>query len=70
MLRVFHHYHPRQIALYVKKIFSGRLQIDGIGRFDFANGKLLPPANRDMLAFSVVNEVNAEIRQLTKLSVA
>lgn len=70
MLRIFHHYHPRQIAFYVKRFFSGSLQIDGIGLFNFDNGKLLPPIDRDLRAFAVVNEVNAEIRRLTKRAVA
>lgn len=70
MLRVFNRYHPRQIAIYVKRFFRGNLSIKGIGDFEFANGKLLPPSSKNLQAFAIVKEVNAEIKRLMQLAVA
>ena len=70
MLRIFNQYHPRQIALYVRRFFSGDLYINGFGGFRFANGKLLPPSKKNLRAYAVVNEVNAEIKQLMLAAIA
>lgn len=66
VFRIFHQYHPRQIALHVKSLYQGKLHIAGVGDFDFANGKLVPPPIKDLQAFAVINEVNAEIKQLVE----
>lgn len=70
MLRIFRRYHPRQIALHVKSLFRGKLSIDGVGDFEFAEGRMLLPQSKTMRSMTVVNEVNAEIKQLVKATVA
>ncbi|MGL4827275.1 MAG: DUF1107 domain-containing protein [Vibrionaceae bacterium] len=64
MLRIFHQYRPRQVALHVKGLFRGRIYINGIGGFEFDCGRLLLPANKSLRIFAVVKEVNAEVKKL------
>lgn len=64
MLRIFHQYRPRQVARYVKGFFRGRIYIDGIGGFEFDQGRLLPPGSRDRKALAVMAEVNSQIKLL------
>ncbi len=65
MERIFTHYHPRQVAKFVKTLFCGSFIIKGIGVFFFEKGKVMLPDlnNREML--SIMKEVNQTIDSLT-----
>ncbi|MFB9997783.1 Protein of uncharacterised function (DUF1107) [Providencia rustigianii] len=60
-MKIFKHYNPSKIALYVKTLFSGRLYIKDFGAFEFNNGKILPPKIGDKTHYSVMNEVNKQV---------
>ncbi|WP_159567347.1 DUF1107 domain-containing protein [Budvicia diplopodorum] len=63
-MKIFPSYNPQRVALYVKTLFRGRLYIKGIGAFEFDMGKILLPKVCDKLHFSVMAEVNREVREL------
>ncbi len=65
MLRTFRQYRPRQIALYVKAFFRGKLYIAGIGAFDFDGGRLLLPSMDNRPALMVMKEVNKLIKEMS-----
>ncbi|MGL5290397.1 MAG: DUF1107 domain-containing protein [Vibrionaceae bacterium] len=69
MLRIFHQYRPKQVALHIKGLFRGRIYIKGVGGFEFDSGRLLLPAKKSLRIFAVVNEVNAEVKKLKDASV-
>lgn len=69
MLRTFRQYRPRQVARHVKGFFRGEVYIDGIGGFEFDDGKLLRPMNKDRKTLLVMREVNSEIKELMKISI-
>ncbi|BDU35898.1 DUF1107 domain-containing protein [Vibrio nigripulchritudo] len=65
MERVFKHYHPRQIAKFVKILFKGSFSIAGIGMFYFEQGKVLLPDIKNKEMLEVMKEVNAIIDSLS-----
>ncbi|EGU61418.1 hypothetical protein VINI7043_14475 [Vibrio nigripulchritudo ATCC 27043] len=65
MERVFKHYHPRQIAKFVKILFKGSFSISGIGMFYFEQGKVLLPDIKNKEMLEVMKEVNATIDSLS-----
>ncbi|WP_272522533.1 DUF1107 domain-containing protein [Providencia sp. PROV202] len=60
-MKIFKHYNPSKIALYVKTLFRGRLYIKDFGAFEFNNGKILPPKVTDKTHYNVMNEVNKQV---------
>ncbi|MCG6275365.1 DUF1107 domain-containing protein [Vibrio vulnificus] len=65
MLREFAVYRPRQVARFVKTLFKGSFSINGIGEFEFDNGKVLLPDTHNTQKLSVYREVNADINALS-----
>ncbi|MBC8949012.1 MULTISPECIES: DUF1107 domain-containing protein [Xenorhabdus] len=63
-MKIFRHYNPVKIALYVKTLFRGRLYIKDMGAFEFNYGKILPPKIRDKRHFHVMSEVNQQVLRL------
>ncbi|SFN34665.1 DUF1107 domain-containing protein [Xenorhabdus japonica] len=63
-MKIFRHYNPMKIALYVKTLFRGRLYIKDMGAFEFNYGKILPPKIRDKRHFHVMSEVNQQVLRL------
>lgn len=61
MLREFTMYRPRQVARFVKTLFRGRFHIEGVGEFQFDQGKVLMPEIRDKRKLSIFKEVNLVI---------
>ncbi|MBE8596534.1 DUF1107 domain-containing protein [Xenorhabdus sp. BG5] len=60
-MKIFRHYNPVKIALYVKTLFRGRLYIKDMGAFEFNYGKILPPKIKDKRHFHVMSEVNQQV---------
>ncbi|CDL80267.1 MULTISPECIES: DUF1107 domain-containing protein [Xenorhabdus] len=60
-MKIFRHYNPLKIALYVKTLFRGRLYIKDMGAFEFNYGKILPPRIKDKRHFHVMSEVNQHV---------
>ncbi len=69
MERVFKHYHPKQIAKFVKVLFKGSFCISGIGLFYFEQGKVMLPDINNKQMLKVMKEVNASIDSLSGLTV-
>ncbi|WP_235977540.1 DUF1107 family protein [Spirabiliibacterium pneumoniae] len=67
-IRVFKRYNPLQIARYVSILFTGSFFIRGIGLFEFRHGKVISPKVKNLKKFSVMSEVNKQIKTLTALS--
>ncbi|WP_117235812.1 DUF1107 family protein [Vibrio maerlii] len=61
MLREFTMYRPKQVARFVKTLFKGTFTIQGIGEFQFDNGKVLLPEVSDKQKLSIFKEVNVVI---------
>lgn len=68
MERVFKHYHPKQIAKFVKILFKGSFCIAGIGMFYFEEGKVVLPDINNKQMLGVMKEVNATIDSLSSFS--
>lgn len=69
-VRVFQRYNPFQIARYVKILFSGAFFISGVGLFEFEQGKIVLPKVKNLKKFSVVSEVNRQIKHLQQEALA
>ncbi|MBE2894901.1 DUF1107 domain-containing protein [Pasteurellaceae bacterium NCTC 11878] len=69
-MRVFKRYNPRQIARYVKILFTGTFFIRGIGLFEFHQGKIISPRVKNLKKFSVMSEVNKQIKSLSAQALA
>ncbi|AZL83878.1 MULTISPECIES: DUF1107 domain-containing protein [Aliivibrio] len=65
MFRNFKAYRPLQVARFVKTLFKGQIHIEGVGTFDFDEGKILMPSLENKRMLSVMSEVNQHIRQLS-----
>ncbi|MGF1904974.1 DUF1107 domain-containing protein [Aliivibrio salmonicida] len=65
MFRNFKAYRPLQVARFVKTLFKGQIHIEGVGTFDFDEGKILMPSLDNKRMLSVMSEVNQHIRQLS-----
>jgi hypothetical protein len=63
-MRLFKRYIPGMIAKHVSRLFKGSLYIQGLGRFEFDGGKLLPPILANEHHYQTVKEVNLEIMKL------
>ncbi|MGL6262016.1 DUF1107 domain-containing protein [Vibrio sp. WXL103] len=63
-MRLFKRYLPGLIAKHVTRLFKGRIYINGIGKFEFDQGKLVLPEKADQRHFRAVNEVNSEVMKL------
>ncbi|MDE9492107.1 DUF1107 domain-containing protein [Xenorhabdus bovienii] len=63
-MKIFHHYNPLKVALYVKTLFRGRLYIKDMGAFEFNYGKILPPKIKDKRHLHVMNEINQQVLRL------
>ena len=65
LFRNFKAYRPLQVARFVKTLFKGQIHIEGVGTFDFDEGKILMPSLENKRMLSVMSEVNQHIRQLS-----
>lgn len=65
MFRNFKAYRPLQVARFVKTLFKGQIHIEGVGTFDFDEGRILMPSLENKRMLSVMSEVNQHIRQLS-----
>ncbi|MFV0574994.1 MAG: DUF1107 domain-containing protein [Vibrio sp.] len=63
-MRLFNKYSPRAIAKHVSRFFKGRIYINGVGKFEFDNSKLIAPTQADTKLYRMVKEVNQEINRL------
>jgi len=64
MLREFSTYRPRQVARFVKILFKGQFSIEGVGQFQFDQGKVLLPEVANKQKLSIFKEVNGTIAAL------
>lgn len=64
MSREFSTYRPRQVARLVKILFKGQFTIEGIGQFQFDQGKVLLPEVSNKQKLSIFKEVNGTIAAL------
>ncbi len=62
-MRVFKKYNSLIIAKHINRLFKGKLYITGVGPFHFDNGKLLIPSNPIKQHYSVVAEVNQNVKK-------
>lgn len=69
-MRTFKDYNATKIAKYVKSYFTGQLFIQGVGRFEFAQGKLLFAAHAPHHYKRIASQINQEIKALKTLAVA
>ncbi|RJG48688.1 DUF1107 family protein [Motilimonas pumila] len=69
-MRTFKDYNAVKIAKYVKSYFTGQLFIQGEGRFEFAQGKVIFSATAPHHYKRVASQVNREIKALKSLAVA
>lgn len=69
-IRVFQRYNPFQIARYVKILFSGVFFISGIGLFEFKQGKIILPKVKNLKKFSIMSEINRQIKCLKQEALA
>ncbi|MDR9825103.1 DUF1107 domain-containing protein [Vibrio sp. FNV 38] len=63
-MRLFKRYIPGLIAKHVTRLFKGRIYINGIGKFEFDNGKLVMPEQADQRHYQAVREINSEVTRL------
>ncbi|ACZ78195.1 MULTISPECIES: DUF1107 domain-containing protein [Dickeya] len=63
-MRIFERYNPLKVAKYVKILFRGRLYINGIGAFEFDQGRILLPKTQDKQHLVVMSEVNRQVLKL------
>ncbi|CDH21825.1 conserved hypothetical protein [Xenorhabdus bovienii str. kraussei Quebec] len=63
-MKIFHHYNPLKVALYVKTLFRGRLYIKDMGAFEFNYGRILPPKIKDKRHLHVMSEINQQVLRL------
>ncbi|PMH42551.1 hypothetical protein BCU68_14020 [Vibrio sp. 10N.286.49.B3] len=61
MLRNFSTYRPHQVARFVKILFKGQFSIEGVGQFQFDQGKVLLPEISDKQKLIIYKEVNGQI---------
>ncbi|RXJ73335.1 hypothetical protein CS022_10160 [Veronia nyctiphanis] len=64
MLRIFQKYRPLQVARHVKGFFRGRIYIQGVGAFEYDEGRLLPPTRKSKRSLAVMTEVNNQIKSM------
>ncbi|GAL13130.1 hypothetical protein JCM19233_4130 [Vibrio astriarenae] len=63
-MRLFKRYIPGLIAKHVTRLFKGRIYINGIGKFEFDNGKLVIPEHAEQRHYKAVKEINSEVMKL------
>ncbi|MDW6091831.1 DUF1107 domain-containing protein [Vibrio rhizosphaerae] len=63
-MRLFKRYTPSMIAKHISRLFKGRIYIDGIGKFEFDQGKLILPEQAEPRHYRTVKEINQEIMRL------
>ncbi|ASA56216.1 DUF1107 domain-containing protein [Vibrio gazogenes] len=63
-MRLFKRYTPSMIAKHISRLFKGRIYIDGIGKFEFDQGKLILPEQAEQRHYRTVKEINQEIMRL------
>lgn len=63
-MRLFKRYLPGMIAKHVSRLFKGRIYINGVGKFEFDQGKLILPEKANTHHFKAVKEINNEIVKL------
>ncbi|QMV13275.1 DUF1107 domain-containing protein [Vibrio spartinae] len=63
-MRLFKRYTPSMIAKHISRLFKGRIYIDGIGKFEFDQGKLMLPEQAEQRHYRTVKEINQEIMRL------
>lgn len=64
MLREFVQYRPIQVARFVKTLFKGHFVIQGVGGFEFDNGKVLLPDVKNSHKLAVYKEINGVIADM------
>lgn len=63
-MRLFNKYVPGQIAKHVSRFFKGRIYINGVGKFEFDNAKLLIPSQPEDKHYQAVKEINQEVSRI------
>ncbi|MEF1289317.1 DUF1107 domain-containing protein [Vibrio sp. M260118] len=63
-MRLFKRYTPSMIAKHISRLFKGRIYINGVGKFEFDNGKLMLPEKAERRHFQAVKEINQEVMKL------
>ncbi len=69
-MRLFKRYTPSMVAKHVTRLFKGCIYIDGIGKLDFDQGKVMLPPEAQIKHFKAVKEINQEISKLRTLQYA
>ncbi|PJG86509.1 DUF1107 family protein [Conservatibacter flavescens] len=65
-MKIFQRYNPLKIARYVQMCFVGSFYINGIGFFEFQNGKIVCPKVKDLQRLGVMSEINRQIVKLQR----
>ncbi len=63
-MRLFNKYVPGAVARHVSRFFKGRIYINGVGKFEFDNAKLIIPSQAQSLHYRMVKEINQEINRI------
>ncbi|WP_086983038.1 DUF1107 domain-containing protein [Vibrio aphrogenes] len=63
-MRLFHKYVPKAVAKHVSRFFKGRIYINGVGKFEFDNGKVIIPSQPQAQHYRMVKEINQEINRI------
>ncbi|MCE2573221.1 DUF1107 family protein [Motilimonas eburnea] len=69
-MKEFKVYNPVKVAKYVKSYFTGQLFIQGIGRFEFCQGKMAFSEHAPLHYKRVASEVNKQIKAMRLAAVA
>ncbi|MBD1572408.1 DUF1107 domain-containing protein [Vibrio sp. S17_S38] len=67
-MRLFKRYTPGQIAKHISRLFKGRIYIDGVGKFEFDNAKLIIPNHAETKHYQTVREINQEVNKIRNLA--
>ncbi|OEF27773.1 DUF1107 domain-containing protein [Vibrio rumoiensis] len=63
-MRLFNKYVPGQIAKHISRFFKGRIYINGVGKFEFDNAKLIIPSEAENKHYQTVKEINQEVSRI------
>ncbi|MBD1576266.1 DUF1107 family protein [Vibrio sp. S11_S32] len=52
------------MAKHISRLFKGYIEIDGMGKFEFDNAKLMVPAQPENKHYQTVKEINLAINRI------
>ncbi|MFO6422000.1 DUF1107 family protein [Motilimonas sp. KMU-193] len=69
-MKEFKIYNPVKVAKYVKSYFTGQLFIQGVGRFEFYQGKVAISQHAPLHYKQIASEINKLIKAMRVAAVA